>query len=309
MKITHKFLKGILNPLQQTVIEASHAIMEVYKKDSFDHDIKSDGSPVTEADNRANDIIIRSLQEITPEIPIVSEETFNKEEENPKGSYWLVDPLDGTREFINKSKEFTVNIALIENGVPIFGIIGAPATGKIWSGSFFQRPTRMYRLGAMFFFMGPFAIIPWFIQHSSYGPHSMTKEMVGGKLVYKDGPIRLVMSKNHQTDHDKSFLEFLNKKSISYEVVEKGSSLKLCALADNEADIYPRFGPTCEWDIAAGHAYLISKGGRVCQMSSGEHLAYTKKDTILNPSFAGFRNTYLKDRYMPLLSEFYKKLV
>jgi 3'(2'), 5'-bisphosphate nucleotidase len=157
--------------------------------------------------------------------------------------------------------------------------------------------------------MGPFAIIPWFIQHSSYGPHSMTKEMVGGKLVYKDGPIRLVMSKNHQTDHDKSFLEFLNKKSISYEVVEKGSSLKLCALADNEADIYPRFGPTCEWDIAAGHAYLISKGGRVCQMSSGEHLAYTKKDTILNPSFAGFRNTYLKDRYMPLLSEFYKKLV
>ena len=117
------------------------------------------------------------------------------------------------------------------------------------------------------------------------------------------------MSKNHQTDHDKSFLEFLNKKSISYKVVEKGSSLKLCALADNEADIYPRFGPTCEWDIAAGHAYLIRKGGRVCQMSSGEHLAYSKKDTILNPSFVGFRNTYLKDRYMPLISEFYKKLV
>ena len=167
----------------------------------------------------------------------------------------------------------------------------------------------MYRFGAMFFFIGPFAIIPWFIQHRRYGPHSMTKEMVGGKIVYKDGPIRLVMSKNHQTDHDKSFLEFLNKKGISYKVVEKGSSLKLCALADNEADIYPRFGPTCEWDIAAGHAYLIRKGGRVCQMSSGEHLAYSKKDTILNPSFVGFRNTYLKDRYMPLISEFYKKLV
>ena len=109
----------------------------------------------------------------------------------------------------------------------------------------------------------------------------------------------------------KKFLEekFIDGLPISYRVVEKGSSLKLCSLADNEADIYPRFGPTCEWDIAAGHAYLISKGGRVCQMSSGDHLAYTKKDTILNPYFVGFRNTYLKDRYMPLLSEFYKKLV
>ena len=283
--------------------------MEVYEKESFDLDIKSDGSPVTEADNRANEIIIESLEKITPNIPIVSEETFNKEEETPNGPYWLVDPLDGTKEFINKSKEFTVNIALIENSVPVFGIVAAPATGKVWAGSFFQRPVRRYRFGALFLFMGPFAFIPWFIQHRSYGPFSISKEMVGGKMIYKDGPLRLVMSKSHQTDSDKSFLTFLENKGISYEVVEKGSSLKLCALADNEADIYPRFGPTSEWDIAAGHAYLIRKGGRVCQMSSGKHLEYSKKDTILNPAFVGFRNTYLKDTYMPLLSEFYKKLV
>jgi len=309
MHINHKFLNSILNSLEETVREASDAIMEVYKKDSYEQEIKTDGSPVTEADNKANEIIIKSLQKITPNIPIVSEETFNKESENPQGPYWLVDPLDGTREFINKSNDFTVNIALIENSMPIFGIVGAPVTGKIWSGSFFQRPVRRYRLGALFFFMGPFALIPWFIQARSYGPFSISKEMVNGKMIYKDGPLRLVMSKSHQTDSDKSFLTFLENKGISYEVVEKGSSLKLCALADNEADIYPRFGPTSEWDIAAGHAYLIRKGGRVCQMSSGKHLEYSKKDTILNPAFVGFRNTYLKDTYMPLLSEFYKKLV
>ena len=259
--------------------------MEVYEKDSFDLDIKSDGSPVTEADNRANEIIIESLEKITPNIPIVSEETFNKEEENPNGPYWLVDPLDGTKEFINKSKEFTVNIALIENSMPVFGIVAAPATGKVWSGSFFQRPSKLTK------------ILNRYLTHG-----------------HKPNQLRIVMSKSHQTDTDKQFLEFLEEQSfngipISYSVVEKGSSLKLCALADNEADIYPRFGPTCEWDIAAGHAYLISKGGRVNQMSSGKHLNYSKKDTILNPAFVGFRNTYLKDTYMPLLSEFYKKLV
>ena len=298
MKITHKFLKGILNPLQQTVIDASHAIMEVYKKDSFQLDIKSDGSPVTEADNNANDIIVKALQEITPQIPIISEETYKKEDKNPISSYWLVDPLDGTREFINKSDEFTVNIALIENSIPVFGIVAAPATGKIWSGSFFQSPSKYSKLRNYF---------------DQWSWHKHLLASLGGSD-FTPNPIRIVMSKSHQTDIDKKFLQFLEEKfidglPISYRVVEKGSSLKLCSLADNEADIYPRFGPTCEWDIAAGHAYLISKGGRVCQMSSGDHLAYTKKDTILNPYFVGFRNTYLKDRYMPLLSEFYKKLV
>jgi len=329
MKINQKFLESILEPLKQTSASASKAIMEVYNSESYDTEIKADGSPVTEADNRANDIIIRSLKEITPDIPIISEETFNSEDQNPEGPYWLVDPLDGTKGFINKDGNFTVNIALINNAMPIFGIIEAPASGKIWSGSFFQRPLRRFRFGALFFFIGPlalfvsiifgpismliflilFLITPWFIQHKSYGPHSVTKEMIDGKLVYKDGPLRLVMSKNHQTEIDRKFLDFLTSKDIAYTLVEKGSSLKLCALADNEADIYPRFGPTSEWDIAAGHAILIKNGGRVCQMTSGEHLAYTKEESILNPAFVGFRNTYLKDRYLGLISEFYKKLV
>ena len=308
MKTNSKFLKNILIPLEQTVKDASHIIMDVYNKNSFNKEIKSDGSPVTEADFKANELILDSLNRITPDIPIISEETYSKDMVLPDQPYWLVDPLDGTKEFINKSNDFTVNIALIEESIPIFGIIAAPASGAIWYGSFFQRP-KQYRLGAMFFFMRPFAFIPWFIQSKKNGPYSFQKEVVNGKLEYKDGPLRLVMSKSHKTETDQKFLEYLSKKNIAYEVVEKGSSLKLCCLADNDADIYPRFGPTSEWDIAAGHAYLVSKGGRVSQMLTGEHLAYTKEGSILNPAFVAFRNTYLKDRYLPLISEFYKKLV
>ena len=283
--------------MRETVSEASEAIMNIYDKDSFETEIKSDGSPVTEADNKANEIIIRALHNITPDIPAVTEETFNHDEDLPQGAYWLVDPLDGTKEFINKSKEFTVNIALIENSIPIFGIVSAPATGEVWAGSFFERPSKFFKS------------VNYFNQFWKY--KHVPSGLGGGNT---PDPIRIVMSKSDQNDIDKEFLHFLegsfiNGFPISYKVVEKGSSLKLCAMADNEADIYPRFGPTSEWDIAAGHAYLISKGGRVCQMSSGKHLAYSKVNNILNPAFVGFRNTYLKDTYLPLIRDFYKKLV
>ena len=323
------FIKNISKPLRKIVSDASKEIMTVYENESFNTQTKMDGSPVTEADRKAHNVIIRGLKNLTPNTPVISEESYDASKKSPSGRYWLVDPLDGTKGFINKDGNFTVNIALIDNAVPIFGIIEAPATGKIWSGSFFQRPPRRFRLGAMFFFIGPLAlfvsnifgpisaliflmlfwIIPWFNQHKSYGPHTVIKEKIDGKLVYKDGPLRLVMSKNHQTEIDRKFLDFLTSKDIAYDLVEKGSSLKLCALADNEADIYPRFGPTSEWDIAAGHACLIKQGGRVCQISSGDHLTYSKEDSILNPAFVAFRNTYLKDRYFPLISEFYKKLL
>ncbi|MDB9997138.1 3'(2'),5'-bisphosphate nucleotidase CysQ [Gammaproteobacteria bacterium] len=298
MKITQAFIDSIYEALEETVIDASNAIIEVYKSESFNTEIKSDGSPVTEADKRANDIITESLRKITPDIPVVSEETYDPEEPNPNKPYWLVDPLDGTKEFINKSNDFTVNIALIENSIPIFGIIAAPAKRKIWSGSFFKRPSKL-------------------IKSIKYLGHMLNDPYTFDKYHAARQPVRIVMSKSHQTDIDKKFLQFLDKRLYVhvpgippyYTVVEKGSSLKLCALADNEADIYPRFGPTSEWDIAAGHACLRQQGGRVCQMSSGEPLAYTKEESILNPAFVCFRNTYLKDKYLGLISEFYKKLV
>ena len=274
MEITHKLLQGILNPIEETVRKASDAIMEVYKKDTFEKETKSDGSPVTEADNAANKIILDSLELITPDIPVISEETFNKHEQNPNVPYWLVDPLDGTREFINKSKEFTVNIALIQNGSAIFGIVGAPATLEIWHGAIFNESKAL--------------------------PIESDSE---------NQRLRVVMSKSHQTEADKNLLKLLNNKNIDYQVVEKGSSLKLCALADNKADIYPRFGPTSEWDIAAGNAVLSGSGGSVSLLGSGMPLPYNKEDTILNSPFVACRNQDIKDRYFPILSEYFKKLV
>ena len=168
MHIDHKFIQAILNPLKETVREASNAIMEVYQKDTYEQEIKNDGSPVTEADNAANEIIIESLNKITPKIPVVSEETYNKYKENPDTPYWLVDPLDGTREFINKSKEFTVNIALIQNETAVFGVVGAPATSELWHGSV------------------------------------LDNYPVSPATSYEDSRLRIVMSKSHQTDADKN---------------------------------------------------------------------------------------------------------
>ena len=270
MQVDADVIRNLKEPLKKIVQDAGNAIMEVYKKDNFESEIKFDGSPVTEADNSANKIIIDALKEITPKVPIVSEETYKKESDIPKTPYWLVDPLDGTREFLNKSKDFTVNIALIENTDSIFGIICAPASGKTWLGSKFNL--------------------------------SSCEETLTDSL-------RIVMSKSHQTDKDKMFLDCLNSLNVSYEIIEKGSSLKLCALADNQADMYPRFGPTSEWDIAAGHAILNSHGGSISQMANNKDLRYSKEESILNPAFAAFRNKAIKDQYLPILSEFYKKLV
>lgn len=273
MIIDQDFINNILPSLKETVMDASKVIMEVYDSDSFDTEIKDDGSPVTKADNLANNIILKSLSAITPDLPIISEETFNPDILQPVGPYWLVDPLDGTKGFINKDGNFTVNIALIKDSKSIFGIICAPSTSKVWSGSIFN---------------------------------NLDLDIGNQPL---NNSLRIVMSKNHQTETDKKFLDLLSDKDIAFSLVAKGSSLKLCALADNEADIYPRFGPTSEWDIAAGNACLLEKGGHVCQMLSGEPLEYSKPESILNPAFVAFRNEDLKEQFLPLISEFYKKLV
>ena len=270
MHIDSNFLESLYQPLRAVVKDASKAIMEIYHKDSYELIEKSDGSPVTEADNNANKIILDSLKKISPNISVVSEETYDKSSEIPKEPYWLIDPLDGTKEFINKSNDFTVNIALIENKVSIFGTICAPTSRQIWQGSKFDD-----------------------FNNANDIPETL----------------RIVMSKSHQTEMDKEFLNHLKINHISFEIIERGSSLKLCALSDNKADIYPRFGPTSEWDIAAGHAILSSNGGHVCQILNEHSLDYSKDETILNPAFAAFRNTSLKNYYLPLLSEFYKKLV
>jgi len=249
MQASKKFIDSILSPLEETVRKSSSAIMEVYASNELDRQDKKDGSPVTKADLAANNIILSDLKKLTPEIPIISEETFsNKNIDHGYSLFWIVDPLDGTREFINKSDEFTVNIALIEKKIPIFGIVGAPALSKLWHGSIFETQSI-----------------------NSFN---------------EDAPIRIVMSKSHKTETDELFLDHLRNKNFNFELVERGSSLKICSLADDEADFYPRFGPTSEWDIAAADAFLRSRGGEILKASNFTALEYGKSDSILNPYFS-----------------------
>ena len=245
--IDKAFIDDHLDELIECVNKASKEIISIYMGDDFGQIEKSDGSPLTIADKNANQVILDELQSISSDISIISEETFeNNLLKNLDKTYWLVDPLDGTREFINKTDEFTVNIALIDNKKAIFGIVAAPVTGKVWHGSVFEK--------------------------NNTDEGSVEK-------------IRIVMSKSHKSENDRAFLEFIDSKNINYEIIEKGSSLKLCSLADNEADIYPRFGPTSEWDIAAAHAVLSSFNGSVVKVSNNEELDYAKETSILNPYF------------------------
>ena len=272
MDISEDFIKKLIFPVQKIIIETFNPIMKIYKSGKFEKINKEDGSPVTKADKLSNSIIFENLQKISPEIEIISEETFDNKILNKLPiTYWLIDPLDGTKEFINKSDDFTVNIALIHNKKVVFGAVGAPASGRIWNGSII-------------------------------GKNQNTDDNMDSKL-------RIVMSKSHKNPTDIRFLEYLNENGVNFSIVEKGSSLKLCALSDNDADIYPRFGPTSEWDIAAAHAVLNANGGNVLRFSDFSELSYTKRDSILNPPFIGIRNDSIKEKYFKLLGDFNKKLV
>ena len=256
----------LLPNLKDLSSKASNSIMEIYNSD-FSHKNKDDGSPLTLADESSNNIIIEGLKRITPEIHIVSEETFNNDISYEDG-YWLIDPLDGTKEFINRNGDFSVNISFIYMHQTIFGIVQRPTDMKIWT---------------------------------SLDKVSQTK-------TEETEPLRIVMSRSHKREADTMFLQFLKDNGINYELVEKGSSLKICALCDDEADIYPRFGPTSEWDIAAADAVLESYGGSIYSLESFEKIKYSKKN-ILNAPFIAYRNELIREVYSQKVEEYVKKLL
>ena len=256
----------LLPNLKDLSSKASNSIMEIYNSD-FSHKNKDDGSPLTLADESSNNIIIEGLKRITPEIQIVSEETFNNDISYEDG-YWLIDPLDGTKEFINRNGDFSVNISFIYMHQTIFGIVQRPTDMKIWT---------------------------------SLDKVSQTK-------TEETEPLRIVMSRSHKREADTMFLQFLKDNGINYVLVEKGSSLKICALCDDEADIYPRFGPTSEWDIAAADAVLESYGGSIYSLESFEKIKYSKKN-ILNPPFIAYRNELIREVYSQKVEDYVKKLL
>ena len=259
----NKFLPDLIDLSSQ----ASTSIMDIYNSD-FSYKNKDDGSPLTLADESSNDIIIEGLKRITPGIQVISEETF-KNNISYEDSYWLIDPLDGTREFINRNGDFSVNISFIHQHCSIFGIVQRPMDLRIWT--------------------------------------SLDKASQA-KVKEIKSPLRIVMSRNHKRDADTAFLQFLKDSGIDYELIEKGSSLKICALCDDEADIYPRFGPTSEWDIAAADAVLESYGGSIYNLEGFEKLKYSKKN-ILNPPFIAYSSELMRQTYSQKVEDYVKKLL
>lgn len=232
--------------------EAGAAIMEIYGSD-FEVRGKQDASPVTEADERAERLILERMAALWPQIPVVSEEAAAAGYVPEMGKlFWLVDPLDGTKEFINRNGEFTVNIALIQNGSPVLGVVFAPALDRMYAGA--------KGFGA------------WLEVDGKRQPIACRNIPVDG--------LDVVSSRSH--GDAEALDQFLNGRVVR-SLKNAGSSLKICLVAEGEADLYPRLGRTMEWDIAAGHAVLVAAGGQIRALS-GEVLQYGKED-LSNPHF------------------------
>lgn len=243
--------------------EASAVILEVYQREDLGVEHKEDDSPLTEADRRANEVIVQRLTERYPEIPVLSEESREVpyEERSKWQRFWLVDPVDGTKEFIKRNGEFTVNIALVEDGVPVFGGVARPTEGTI----FFGGPT----IGASLRDKDGTIVT----LDQSARPHFRDLEKV-----------TVVASRSHLTQEVTDLVEDLRQQGKEVEFLSAGSSLKLCLVAEGKADVYPRFGPTMEWDTGAAHAVVLGAGRKVHIAETGEPLVYNKQD-LLNPWF------------------------
>lgn len=243
---------------------AGEEILAVYRHSGdIASQTKSDDSPLTEADTRANALIVRELQKLTPSIPLLSEESALPPYalRQQWREYWLIDPLDGTKEFIKRNDEFTVNIALVRGGVPVLGVVHAPALAKTWTGLLGSGAWKQAGAESL----------------RAIGTASMPAESSSGK-------IRVVASRRHGAESLEGVLDNLARQFNEVELVNMGSSLKICMLAEGGADLYPRLAPTSEWDTAAAQAVLCAAGGMVCRTDFSP-LRYNSKDDVLNPFF------------------------
>ncbi|MET0028960.1 MAG: 3'(2'),5'-bisphosphate nucleotidase CysQ [Candidatus Thiodiazotropha sp.] len=249
-----------LDALLHLIRQAGEAILEIYNTE-FEVETKQDNSPLTAADLAAHRLIVSTLEQLTPEIPVLSEESSKIPFETRRGwdRYWLIDPLDGTREFVKRNGEFTVNIALIDQHRAVFGAVYAPVLDTLYYGIVGE------------------------------GAYKQTGSDAAQPIRVTDPcaqPVRVVGSRSHAGDSLRVYLERLG----DHEMVSMGSSLKLCLVAEGKADVYPRLGPTSEWDTAAAQAVVEAAGGRVTTLDL-QTLSYNTKDSLLNPFFLVFGDT------------------
>ncbi|MGE0408308.1 MAG: 3'(2'),5'-bisphosphate nucleotidase CysQ [Amphiplicatus sp.] len=248
----------LLDSLIDIARQAAAEIMTIYASD-FAVETKDDASPVTEADRRAETIILKGLASAAPGVPVLAEESAAAGRGPALGeTFFLVDPLDGTREFIGRNGEFTVNIALIHRGAPVLGVVHAPATERLYAGG---EDIGAFRLDLA------------------------CAKRTAIKARRPEGGLVAVVSRSHRTAKTDAYLQNIGATSF----VEAGSSLKFCLIAEGAADIYPRLGRTMEWDTGAGQAVLEAAGGRVVVHPSGERLTYGKTERGFdNPSFVAW---------------------
>ena len=244
---------------------AAADILAIYEH-PFDVEHKGDDSPLTAADLASHRRIVDGLQRITPDIPVLSEESAEEVAAPRRGwsRLWLVDPLDGTREFVKRNGEFTVNIALIEDGEAVFGVIQAPVPGVLWWGD---------------------------------RVHGAYRRADGGEVALSTrtpalAPLRVAASRSHRDARTEAFMAKMAAAKGELEAIGVGSSLKFCRVAEGAIDVYPRFAPTSEWDTAAGQAIVEAAGGRVLD-SQGRPLRYNQRDTILNGDFIALGDAHL----------------
>lgn len=244
-----------INDIITIAKRAGEAIMEIYAKD-FNVEYKDDKSPLTEADQRANEIIVDGLNALSVQFPILSEEGKEIPYEERKGweYFWMVDPLDGTKEFIKKNGEFTVNIALIYKNTPVLGVVYAPALDEMyWA----KRGDGAFKNGERL-------------------PLKMNNT--------PDKRLTVVASKSHLSEETEVFIDHLKSTTQHLIFVSKGSSLKLCMIADGSADVYPRLAPTMEWDSAAADA-IVRESGKMTYQYENKKVVIYNKENLLNPWF------------------------
>lgn len=250
-----------LDALRDIAVSAGREILSVYNSDqAIAVTTKADNSPLTDADRRAHRLIQDQLRKLTPDIPILSEESELADYQTRRAwqQYWLVDPLDGTKEFVKRNGEFTVNIALIEEGRATTGVVHVPVSGITYLG----------KLG-----------------HGAWKQEgSSVTTIESSSLNIAGDPVRIVASRSHRGELLDGMLGLIESELGKIELVSMGSSLKICLLAEGKADIYPRLAPTCEWDTAAAHAVLSAAGGDIVD-TEFRPLLYNQKAEMLNPHF------------------------
>uniref|UniRef100_A4SDU2 3'(2'),5'-bisphosphate nucleotidase CysQ n=1 Tax=Chlorobium phaeovibrioides (strain DSM 265 / 1930) TaxID=290318 RepID=A4SDU2_CHLPM len=257
------------DPLVQRAVDAALAagreILEVYHSDDHGVELKGDVSPLTKADRAAHEVIMRKLDPTG--LPVLSEEgrVISYEERIVWDRFWMVDPLDGTKEFISRNGEFTVNIALIDHGTqggePVMGVVYVPILDELYLGK-----------------IGAGALLVRNATSESWESEELPR------VSSCDGLFRVVGSRSHLNDATLDYVKDLRREHPKIEMLQRGSSLKICMVASGEADCYPRFGPTMEWDTAAGHAIVRSAGKLIVDAACGDELTYNKEN-LLNPFF------------------------